>query len=177
MINRSASLIFIRLTFFFSFFGFFTLNLIARHGLFHGLILAVMGWSAYVMCLPFFGGGIVFYPFAKIIGKWHDHQYELLAWAISVVGHIIAYNWFRSVYYLTHITHFLAWGFAHPFPYWGIFILNFLPIVLIGIRTIGYWPYGAVQYYQLRLALISASLAFLWYVAMHDLIILTNIHG
>ena len=175
--NRSASISFIRVTFFYSFFGFFTLNLIANHGLANGIHLALLGWSFYVMCLPFLGGGALFYPLATVIGSLPDYIWESAAWGAAIALHIFTYLWNKSVYGLTTLSHFLQWSIEHPFPYWIIFILNLLPLIALIMYRTDCWPYRRIWYYQLRLILSIFALGFLCYIAMYDMIILSNIHA
>lgn len=175
--NRAASLIFIRLTFFYSFFGFFMLNLIAAHGLFEGIHLAFIGWSFYVMCLPLLGGGALFYPLASITGSLPDYVWEVAAWGGAIGLHLFTYLFDKSVYGLTTFSHFLQWSFEHPFPYWIIFILNLLPLLALILYRTDCWPYHRLWYYALRLGLSILAIGFLCYIAMYDMIILSNIHS
>ena len=177
MNDRSPATIFVRLTFFFSFFIFFTLNLVASHGIVDGIHLALLGWSAYVLCLPFLGGGVLLYPFLRFITNLSSYGWEVAAWLGAIIVNIATLCLRPHAYELTPVTHFLLWAFEHPFPYWGIFILSLMPLIAAGIYNARWWPYQRWMYYQLRLILTALSLIFLWYVALHDMIILSNIHA
>ena len=177
MTTTFAPLTFLRMTFFFSFFGFFTLNLIATHGLYNGIHIAAIGWTFYVMCLPFFGGGIVLYPLMPIVGALPHYAWELGAWLVSIAIHMLTSTLRPHVYHLTMVTHFLSWSLQRPIPYWLIFICAFLPLIPSWLYATGRWPYRTSWYMLLQLLLMMLGIAVLGSIGIHDLIILSNIHG
>ncbi len=174
---RRFSITFIKLTFFFSFFSFATLNLVAMHGWWTGVHLSLLCWTVYVMCLPFLGGGIMFYPLAPLVGYLPNYAWELWAWAASIVLHIGTFAHNRAIYEKTSITHFIYWAIIHPIPYWGLFTVCLLPVIASLIHKKYKFPARTLWYIQLRLGLLIIGIAALAYIALHDIIILTNIHG
>lgn len=177
MNNASSSSLFIKLTLFFSFFSFFVLNLVAIHGIAAGLHLGLLGWSCYVMCLPFFGGSVLLYPLALMVGKLSNYVLEMIAWMLSIGLHVATIHLLPGIYQRTPATHFVYWCLTHPFPYWILFALCFAPVMVIMLKKRYNIPARDAVYYQIRFFCIAASLAFLGYVAIHDLIILSNIHA
>jgi len=174
---RRFSLIFIKLTFFFSFFAFSMLHLIAEHGLQDGVHLSALCWTTYVMCLPFSGGGILLYPLAPLVGALSWYVWELWAWICSILLHSVTLCYNRSLYEKTSITHFIYWAITHPVPYWGLFIICFLPIIATWLYRKHHIPSNALWYYQIRFLLILIALFLLAYIGLHDLIILSNIYA
>ncbi|MDQ5890982.1 MAG: hypothetical protein QG604_856 [Candidatus Dependentiae bacterium] len=174
---RRFSLIFIKLTFFFSFLGFSTLNLVATYGPLTGLYLSALCWTVYVMCLPFFGGGILFYPLAPIVGYHPDYVWEAAAWIVSIGLHIFTLLTNPAIYEKTSVTHFIYWSIRHPYPYWIIFIAAALPTIATWLYKTHRIPARAFWYYQLRFALAIIALVLLFAIALKDIIILSNIHA
>jgi len=175
--TRRFSFIFIKLTFFFSFLSFSALNLIAVHGLATGLHLCALGWTVYVMCLPFSGGGVLFYPLAPIIGYLKSYAWEMLAWIASICLHIYTLTMTPGLYEKLALTHFIYWGITHPIPYWFLFGACFLPTLAAWLHYEHHLPERAFWYYQLRFISILVALVLLTYIALHDIIILSNIHA
>jgi hypothetical protein len=174
---RRFSVVFIKLTFFFSFLSFSTLNLVTTHGLKTGAHLVALCWTVYVMCLPFLGGGILFYPLAPIIGYLPNYAWEFCAWITSIILHTLTFIYNRGIYEKTSVTHFIYWAITHPVPYWGLFIICFLPVLATMLYKKYRIPTHALWYFQLRFGLLILGLLGLGYIALHDIIILSNIHG
>lgn len=174
---RRFSIIFIKLTFFFSFLTFTTLNLVAAYGLATGIYLSALCWSVYVMCLPFSGGGILFYPLAPLIGSFPNYIGELWAWGASIVLNTFTFIFNRPIYEKTSITHFIYWGITHPFPYWMLFTVSFLPVAAALLHYRYGLPKRTLWYVHIRLALIILALTVIAYIALRDIIILSNIHA
>jgi|GEM_PF-2376403 len=174
---RHISFIFIKLTFFFSFFTFSALNLVATYGLFDGLYLTALAWSVYVMCLPFSGGGVLFYPLAPIVGYLPTYAWELIAWTASIALNIATLVCRPELYEKTSVTHFMYWALKHPIPYWGLFLGSFLPAFTSLLHKKWHIPQRKLFFYPLQFLLISGAFIFLFYIAIQDIIILTNVHG
>lgn len=174
---RKFSVVFIKLTFFFSFLSFFTLNLVATYGIVTGLHLSALCWTVYVMCLPFLGGGILFYPLAPLFGYLPNYVWELCAWITSIGLHLTTFMYKRGIYEKTPFTHFIYWALTHPIPYWALFIVCFLPVVATLLHKKYKLPARTLWYFQLRFGLLILGLLTLGYIALHDIIILSNIHG
>jgi len=175
--RRRFSLIFIKTTFFFSFLIFTTLNLVAAYGLLTGIHLSALCWTVYVMCLPFSGGGILFYPLTPLTGSVPAYMRELWAWMLSIILHIATFLSNRAVYEKTSITHFIYWGIIHPIPYWLLFSVCFLPVMAAWLYHAYRIPRNALWYYQVRMLLIVLALLLLVSIALRDIIILSNIHA
>jgi len=175
--RQNRTITFIKLTFFSSFFVFFALNFVTRHGFKTGMLLMFLSWSSWVMCFPFFGGGILFYPLRPFLQNTAEYRFELMAWVGSFILNLVTFVTNPSVYYKAYIPHLLYWIITHPISYWLIFVTAFLPVVASYIYTEYRWPKKLMLYYQLRLTLMMAGLICLFYLTLNDLIILSNIHA
>jgi uncharacterized membrane protein len=175
--RRRFSLIFIKATFFFSFLGFTTLNLVAAYGLLTGIHLSALCWTVYVMCLPFSGGGILFYPLTPLTGVVPAYVRELWAWILSIVLHCATFASNRILYEKTSVTHFIYWGIIHPIPYWFLFFVCFLPVIAAWLYKVYRIPHTALWYYHIRALIMLLALFLLVSIALRDIIILSNIHA
>lgn len=175
--SRNFSLVFIKITFFFSFLAFTVLNLVTAYGLLTGLHLTGLCWTVYVMCLPFFGGGILLYPLAPLVGYQPNYVWECWAWILSITLHIGTFLNNQSIYEKTSVTHFIYWAIRHPFPYWCIFITAALPTGAAWLYQTHKLTMKPFWYYQLRFTLAMIALTTLFLVALKDIIILSNIHA
>jgi len=175
--SRTFSVVFIKITFFFSFLAFTALNLVTAYGLLTGMHLTALCWTVYVMCLPFFGGGILFYPLAPLIGYHPNYIWEFWAWILSITLHIGTFLNNQPIYEKTSITHFIYWAIRHPFPYWSIFVTAALPTIAAWLYKTRNIPQRRFWYYQIRFILALIALSTLFTVALRDIIILSNIHA
>ena len=175
--RRRFSVIFIKATFFFSFLAFTTVNLVAAYGLAAGIHLAALCWTVYVMCLPFFGGGILFYPLIPLIGSVPPYVREFWSWVLSITLHLGTFLGNRAIYEKTSITHFIYWGIIHPVPYWLLFSVCFLPVIAAWLYHAYRIPHTALWYYHVRALLMFLALFLLVSIALRDIIILSNIHA
>jgi hypothetical protein len=174
---RRSSIIFIRLTLFFTFFSFLAINQIAHFGTATGLHLTALLWSTLVLCLPFFGGGILFYPFAPIVGFYAEYVWEAAAWLMSIVLNAYTLWMCPQLYVKTSPTHLLGWILTHPRTHGWYIAACFLPVVAAWLYNTYQIPRQRLLYYHLRLGLIVLAFFVFSATCLHDLIIISNIHG
>ena len=177
MANPRSSFFFIKLTIFCSIVTFCLLNLSGRHGMSAAIPLVALLWSWWVLCMPFFGGGIIFYPFVWWTGVQADYRFELMAWTASAALNAVCIPFAPSLYHKTGLTHLLHWFLTHPWPYWLILGCAFLPILASMAHHELLWPKKIVWYYNIRLCLIVLSLVCTGIFSLHEMIILSNIHA
>lgn len=177
MTKLKSSLFFFATALFFAIIAFLTLSLTAKHGLPIALHLAALLWSWWVLCLPIAGGGFLLYPLAPLLRYPPFYLFEVAAWFGSLLLNAITITLSPDIYEKTGLTHLLFWFLTNPWPYWIILACASLPM-LVGILHHRYrLPSRPLWYHNLRLFLVILSLLCTGYFALHEIIILSNIHA
>jgi hypothetical protein len=115
----------------------YTLYEVFRHGLAQGLLLLVLSWSAYVLCVPAAHGRLLFgFLIKKIQGK--SFFPEPYLWSLAALINATVFVFMPDLYAQTMLTFMLYCILTTP-AYWLILAFGALGAwYRVGVGTIGY---------------------------------------
>lgn len=155
--------------------GFVFFSFFIKHNFYTSLILTLIMWSFYILCIPAFHGKIVLGKIYKIITKKTLKYPELIVWPIALIFTISTFFLLKNIYLSTIGTHLFYILLQNPWPYWWIFLISGIGTFYRSI--IGYnnfFKYKKVHY-TLRTLIVIMGILMLFYLSYSELIILLNV--
>lgn len=148
-----------------------------RFDLLFALRLSGLGISSYILCTPFFGGGVIMRALSLFLIKLDDYLFELIAWTFALLYTGLTLYFDQSLYQYTGVTHFLHRILTNPNPYWLILGANSLPVLLSGAHKKFKVITHPGLYYLAHYFLIIFASGLLYTIAYKDFVFISNIHA
>lgn len=156
-----------------TFISFGSFYLIATHGPKQGTLLALLIWSAYVLCIPGAHGQLLLgFPLRIITSR--PIFTEPFFWSLAVATNIFAYFFAPYAYYQTIPTYLLYRIIANPNPYWLIFLVSALGTFFTFMINEDTMHIKSYRNKIIRHLLILSGLLTFLYLSHQELIIILN---
>lgn len=107
-----------------TFFSIYLIFTVINFGFEHGIMVALVTWSFFVLCTPIADAGVLIDFPLRIATGFRMIYSEIAVWILALYINIIGFEFFTTVYDSTMLLKLFRFILIHPWPYWIIILLS-----------------------------------------------------